>query len=281
VSLIKALAISLVGLVLLVGGVLYFLQSKLFAATDTPPARVRSEPLALRTITSELRLLDLGFSSFAIPKTVPGQLAQVNDTLFINLSSEGRNPLLTICAPFFEHDDAVQHLLAQLRITMGVSSISWFEPQKRTLEVQPFNIFGAIAKGRKASVRDLTLLLIKKLSFGSALGNISVFENENTGAFVYRAEIGSFVEVHDKKTGLSQLIIVSPKAGDPNEVASTIIQTYRTEAGIKTDDELLKRLRATGISRTPQRAESTTQLEDERLAGVAEEVRKRRIERSR
>jgi hypothetical protein len=227
-----------------------------------------------------MRLVDLGFSSFAIPKSVSGQPVQVNDTLFVNLSSEGQNPNLTICAPFSEHDDAVQHLLAQLRTTMGVSSISWFEAQKRTLEVQPFNIFGAIAKGHKASVRDLTLILIKKLSFGSALSNVGVFENENTGAFVYRAEIGSFVELHDKKTGLSQLVIVSPKAGDPNEVASAIIQTYRTEAGRKTDDELLQRLRATGISKTLHGAGSTSQFDEERLAKVAEEVRNRRIERS-
>ncbi len=158
--------------------------------------------------------------------------------------------------------------------------MSWFEAQKRTLEIQPFNVFGAIARGYKTSVRDLTLLAVKNLSFGSARDTVKVFENETTGAFVFRAEIGDFIEVHDKKAGLSQLFIVPHQTGDVNVIASAIIKTYRAESGDLTDEELLKRLRATGISRTTPRTESTTDTHKVRFDQVAEEVRNRRIDRS-
>jgi len=269
-----------VGVALLVGGALYSLQSKISAATTTPSAGLKSEPFVLRPIEIESRVIDLGFSRFSIPKAVPGDPFQVNDTLFVNLNSESQRPSLTICAPFSDRDATVQDLLDQLKILLGIPSISWFEAQKRTLEIQPFNIFGVLAKGYKASVRDLTLLAVKNLSFGSARDTVKVFENETTGAFIYKAEIGDFIEVHDKKAGLSQLFIVPPQTGDVNVIASAIIKTYRAESGDLTEAGLLKRLSATGISKTTPRTESTTDTHKVRFDQVAEEVRNRRIERS-
>lgn len=262
---------------------MWYLQSKISVVTNGPFAGVRSEPFIMHATSPEIRPINLGFSQFSLPRTVLGSPVQIDDSLFVSLSVENQRGTLTICPPFSEHEAATQDLLTQLKILLGAHSLSWFEAKKRTLEARPFNIFGAIAKGRKASARDLMLILMKGMTFGAARGNVRVFENENTGAFVYNGDETLFVEMHDNASGVSQMFMVSPQAGNPDEIASTIIRTFRSQAQSKSETELLELLRATGIptkiTPSPQ-AIALPDTEEQRLNIIAEEVRKRRIDRS-
>jgi hypothetical protein len=276
----KPLVIGLGCAALLAGGTLYYFQTLISKVTEHPSARIQSEPFVPQATGIEVRSIDLGFSRFSLPMPVPGSPVQMHGTLFVSLRSEAQIPILTICAPFSERDAAVQDLLAQLRVLLAEPAVSWFEAQKRTLEIQPFTVFGALTKGLRASARDLTLLVMKGLCFGAARGTVRIFENESVGAFVYHAMDGTFVQVHDKTTGVSQLFMVSPDAGNLDEIASAIIRTYRANAAGKSEAELLELLRSTGIPNVDPPSPGTVEDEELRLLKVAEEVRKRRIERS-
>jgi hypothetical protein len=279
----RAFIFSFAGAALLLGGVLYYFQTKIFKVTDSPSTRIRSEPFALQTTDTEIRTINLGFSHFSLPNTVTANPVQMHGTLFVSFVSEKQNPILTVCPPVSEQDEAIRKLRSQLQRFTADNSGSWFHALKSILELQPFDVLGAIRKGRRESIRDLTLLVAKSLYFGAARGTVRVFENEITGAFIYDTVSGAFIEVHDKAAAVSQLFIVAPEAGDFDQIASTVIQTYRAVAVNKTEAELLEQLSATGIPNVEAPSAGTDPMnesEESRLEKVVEEVRKRRIERS-
>jgi hypothetical protein len=278
----RAFAISLAAATLLLGAILYYFQSKISAITDLSNSHLGSGPFVLQTPAAETREINLGFSHFSLPATVPGTPVQMHGTLFVNFVSENTRPILTICPPRSEREETFRSFLAQFRAFTEDTSASWFAAQRKILETQTFNVFGAIRKGRRASIRDLTLLVMKGLQFGAARNAVRIFENQITGAFIYTTARGEFIEVYDKAAGVSQLFIVSPEAGGIDTIASAIIQTYHAEIGEHTETQLLEKLHATGIPNLPAPSfePGNKAEEEERLKMVAEDVRKQHLKAS-
>jgi hypothetical protein len=277
---VKILLACLALVVLAVGGFLAYLQSKLSVITADPAVRLRVERFLPRKMEGETRRIDLGFSTFALPSRLAGIPVQMHGTLFVNIATADSRPLLTIGPPISDHDESVRKLLSGFA-PFGDPPASWFEAHRRVVEVQPFNVFGAIAKGRAAAIRDVTYLTLKIAFFGAADDSVRIFESDLTGAFIYRSQSGLDVGVFDKTSGISQLFIISSEAEGLDELVSVIVQTYRARTDARTEKEFLERLRATGIENIPAPGGTTaSESENKLLNEMADEVRRLRAKRS-
>ncbi|MBA4135691.1 MAG: hypothetical protein C0518_00080 [Opitutus sp.] len=257
----------------------YHLNSLLAGVANLSGANLHATAWYPSTRSSEERVMDLGYAVCSLPSDISGELQRVEDSMFICLVAADKQPQVTFCPPVPESDADVGLLIKQTR-AFGIQADTMFDLKKRALATMPFTLIDGLRWGRTKVVREATLLTFKALTF-PADSEVRFFESDLLGMFIYSRQGSGMIDLYDKHAGVSQVFLVPTK--DLLRIADVLATSYKIVGSPKTSTDLetmLTEQRLPQISFSKPNNVESLGSEAERLAEVADEIKRRRASRN-
>lgn len=266
-------------LLLGLAGWLYYLDRTLAPLADSPTARQMPSPLVLFP-PGPLRTIDLGYVRFAAPDELGDNLVRHDDTIVVSLRQREKI-VLSVFPPLADSDPETKSMLRNFAQLSGEPEPTYFELRKRALFTRPFRGWAVLERGRRQAKIDALLLAIKSMR---PAGDVFFFENEKFGAIVVQAAESSYVELTEKRAGVTQLFLLGTSV-DPRRLVAGLLASYEWTSATTDEAELRRLLVNTGLPQLKSSlASSDKNLEriaddDPRLKVIVDEVRARRAKR--